>query len=94
MIENHEEKAAEKTQPSRTASKAQLIEQLCNLTKRWNEYELVPASQQSECREIGVKLDKIGGIGAMRDGYYEAKARNRAASSIQPYWDDVGDWRW
>jgi hypothetical protein len=71
-----------------------LTEQLCELTSRWTEYEDIPASQKSECRQIGVELNKLGGTSAMRDAYYEAKGRNRAASSIQPFWDGVGEWRW
>lgn len=71
-----------------------LTEQLCELTSRWTEYEDIPGSQKSECRQIGEKLNDLGGISAMRDAYYEAKGRNRAASSIQPFWDGVGEWRW
>lgn len=77
-----------------TKGQAELTEQLCDLTSRWTEYEDIPASQKSECRSIGERLNKIGGISAMQDAYYEAKGRNRAASSIQPFWDGVGDWRW
>lgn len=71
-----------------------LTEQLCSLTERWTIYEDIPGSQQAECREIGKKLNELGGVSAMRDAYYEAKGRNAAASSIQPFWDGVGDWRW
>ena len=71
-----------------------LVEQLCELTKRWTEYEDIPGSQRAECRSIGQLLHKFGGMRAMQDAYYEAKGRNRAASSIQPFWDGVGDWRW
>ncbi len=77
-----------------TKSQADLTSQLCDLTSRWTAYEGIPASQKAECRSIGESLNKLGGISAMRDAYYEAKGRNRAASSIQPYWDGVGDWRW
>lgn len=75
-------------------TQATLTEQLCDLTKRWTEWEDIPESQKSECRRIGKALNASGGMKAMQDAYYEAKGRNRAASSIQPFWDGVGDWRW
>lgn len=71
-----------------------LTEQLCDLTKRWNETDLVPGSQQKECTEIGRKLDKLGGMTAMQDAYYAAKGQNRCASIVQAYFDGIGDWRW
>lgn len=74
-------------------TQADLTEQLCQLTSRWTEYEDIPGSQQSECRSIGEALARRGGISAMRDAYYEAKGRNRAAATIQVYWDGIGDWR-
>lgn len=77
-----------------TKTATALTEQLCDLTSRWTVYEDIPASQKSECRLIGIELNKLGGLSVMRDAYYEAKGRNRAASSIQPFWDGVGDWRW
>lgn len=72
----------------------QLTKQLCALTSRWTEHEDIPPSQKAECRTIGEKLHKLGGMETMREAYYEAKDANRAASSIQPFWDGVGDWRW
>jgi len=71
-----------------------LIEQLRELSKDWNEYDLVPKSQQLECKQIGESLCTEGGIELMQDAYYDAKSRNRAASVIQAYWDGIGDWRW
>ena len=72
----------------------EIIEQLCELTKRWTEHEDIPKSQQYECRMLGGELHKIGGESLMREAFYIAKGRNRAASVIQCYWDGIGDWRW
>ena len=69
-------------------------EQLCELTKRWTIHEDIPRSQQSECRDIGRKLHGFGGEAAMRDAYYEAIGRNRAASMVAAYFDGIGEWRW
>ena len=77
-----------------TKTQAELTDQLCDLTSRWTEYEDIAGSQKGECRQIGEALNRLGGMSAMRDAYYEAKGRNRAASSIQPFWDGVGEWRW
>ena len=74
--------------------KQRLFARLCALTKDWNEHDLVPEAQKQECREIGVKLNELGGMQLMTDAYYDAKAHNRCASFIQAYWDGVGDWRW
>ena len=71
-----------------------LINQLCDLTKRWNEHEDVPPSQQSECKQIGRKLNESGGFKLMQNAYYEATAQNRAASVVAAYFDGIGDWRW
>jgi hypothetical protein len=71
-----------------------LFDQLCELTKRWNEYGDIPKSQQYECRSIGEKLNAAGGMSLMRDAFYYAKGKNCAATTIQVYWDGVGDWRW
>lgn len=76
------------------SEKKSLTAKLCELTKPWNEFDLVPKVQQEQCRAIGEALNALGGIEVMQDAYYEAKRKNRAASSIQPYWDGVGDWRW
>ena len=71
-----------------------LVEQLCDLTKRWNIYEDIPRSQQSECRQIGRQLYALGSEDAMRRAYYEATARNRAATVLAAYFDGIGDWVW
>lgn len=71
-----------------------LIDQLCDLTKRWNDHEDIPRSQQLECRTIGEKLNDLGGCHAMREAYREAKARNTSVHVIQAYWDGIGDWQW
>lgn len=71
-----------------------LIEQLCDLTKRWNNYDLIPEGQKSECRRIGRELNAIGGIGLMRDAYYAARGANPWVHVIQAYWDGIGDWVW
>lgn len=73
---------------------AALRDRLCDLTKRWTAHEDVRKSEQAECREIGQKLNDLGGMDLMREAYREAHGRNRAASVIQAYWDGVGDWRW
>lgn len=70
------------------------IDQLCELTKRWTTYEDIPRSQQAECRDIGRRLHAFGGEAAMRDAYYEATGRNRAATVLAAYFDGIGDWRW
>ena len=77
-----------------TKTQQDLTDQLCTLTEYWTEYEDIAPSQKSICRQIGEKLNALGGVSAMRDAYYEAKGRNRAAASIQPFWDGVGEWRW
>lgn len=77
------------TNPSKTE-----IEQLLDLTKRWNHYEDVPKSQQYECAEIGRRINASGGFAAMQDAYREAKSHNKAASVVAAYWDGIGDWRW
>ena len=71
-----------------------LVEQLCELTSRWNDFEDIPESQQRECRKIGEGIHAEGGKQAMIAAYYEAKARNPHVHVIQAYWDGVGDWRW
>ena len=71
-----------------------VTDQLCELTKRWTAYEDIPRSQQSECRDIGRKLHALGGEQAMRDAYYEATARNRAATVLAAYFDGIGEGRW
>jgi len=71
-----------------------LTDQLCELTKRWTPYEDIPRSQQAECRDIGRKLHALGAEAAMRDAYYEATGRNRAAMVIAAYFDGIGEWRW
>lgn len=81
-----------KDQVSRWRSEA--IAQLCELTKRWTIYEDIPKSQQHECREIGTRLWSLGGMNAMTQAYYAAKAENPAAITVQAYWDGIGDWRW
>lgn len=72
----------------------ELIDRLCDLTKGWNEHDLVPDDQKERCKEIGKKLWDIGGIEHMRTAYYEAKARNKAAIAVQCYWDGIGSWVW
>jgi hypothetical protein len=71
-----------------------LFSQLRELTKRWTVYEDIPKSQQAECRAIGKQLNALGGTALMREAYYDAKAENPAASTVQAYWDGVGEWRW
>ena len=71
-----------------------LVNRLIDVTANWNEHHLVPEEQKVRCRAIGEALNKAGGLGAMQDAYYAAKARNRCASLVQAYWDGVGEWRW
>ena len=80
--------------PDQSGRRDDLFAQLRELTKRWNEHEDIPKSQQYECREIGRKLNALGGMQLMVDAYYDARAHNRAASTVQAYWDGIGDWRW
>lgn len=75
-------------------SLGELTDQLCDLTRYWNDHEDVPKSQQAKCREIGKQLHAAGGYRFMTDAYYHAKSRNRFASTVQAYWDGIGDWRW
>jgi hypothetical protein len=72
----------------------ELFGQLRELTKRWTIHEDIPKSQQYECREIGRKLNDAGGMRLMTEAYYDARGANPAASTVQAYWDGVGDWRW
>lgn len=78
----------------RETAKTLLIEQLKDLTKRWNDHEDIPRSQQLECADIGKKLNALGGMDLMTEAYYVAKGQNRAASPIQAYWHGIGDWQW
>jgi hypothetical protein len=71
-----------------------LITELRNLTSGWNQHDLVPLSEQLKCQDIGERLYEAGGMSLMQDAYYEAKAKNRAASVIASYWDGIGEWRW
>ena len=71
-----------------------LLAALIELTKTWNDHDLVPQSQKIECRKIGEALHKEGGEELMRDAYYKAKAQNRACVVVQAYWDGIGEWRW
>lgn len=71
-----------------------LTDELVNLTQFWTEHEDVPRSQQLKAAEIGRKLNELGGYRFMVDAFYHAKARNRYASTVQAYWDGIGDWRW
>lgn len=63
------------------------------LTRFWTWIEDVPKSQQILAKEFGGELHKIGGIQAMRETYYLARERNKAANVLQYYWDGVGTWR-
>lgn len=69
-------------------------EQLIELTKRWNNHEDVPRSQQIECRQIGERINATGGFDAMTEAYHAARAKNLSVHVIQAYWDGIGDWRW
>jgi hypothetical protein len=77
-----------------TKTQQALTAQLIELTSRWTEYEDIAPSQKAECKSIVENLNKLGGMSAMQDAYYEAKGYNRAASSIQTFWGGVGEWRW
>lgn len=70
------------------------VEQLCELTKRWTQYEDVPRSQQLECTAIGKRIHAAGGMAAMQEAYYAAKRKNPVASVIAAYWHGIGDWQW
>lgn len=69
------------------------VDRLCDLVRHWTEHEDVPPSQQQKARAIGEDLNKAGGMGAMTEAYYAAKAENRAAAVLQYYWDGIGEWR-
>ena len=71
-----------------------LVEQLRELTSRWNDHEDIPRSQQLECARIGRELDAIGGKDVMTEAYRAARAANPHVHVIQAYWDGIGDWRW
>jgi hypothetical protein len=75
-------------------SQQSAIDQLCELTKRWNIYEDVPKSQQAECRAIGLVIYELGQEPLMREAYYTAKGLNKAASVVAAYWDGIGGWQW
>lgn len=68
--------------------------QLCELTKRWNQHEDIPRSQQLECADIGKRINAAGGMAAMQEAYYAAKRINPAASVVAAYWHGIGDWQW
>ena len=88
-VEVSQDKQEREEQAIKTAT-----DQLCELTKRWTTFEDIPRSQQAECRNIGRKLHTLGGEQAMRDAFYEATARNRAATVLAAYFDGIGEWRW
>lgn len=73
---------------------ASIVTELKTLTANWNQTDLVPKDQQEKCKDIGRRLNEIGGVSLMRDAYYAAHGANRCASVIQAYWDGIGDWRW
>ena len=77
-----------------TPEQIALTEQLVTLVGDWNYHDLISDEQKKECRDIGRKLNAIGGMVAMRDAYYAAKATNRRASTLDAYWDGIGEWRW
>jgi hypothetical protein len=70
------------------------IEQLLDLTKRWNNHEDIPRSQQLECRKIGERINSEGGFAGMQEAYRQARMLNPDVHVIQTYWDGVGDWEW
>ncbi len=74
--------------------KQQYTRQLLELTKRWNNHEDVPRSQQLECKAIGKNLNHVGGMSAMQDAYREARAANKDVHVIQAYWHGIGGWQW
>lgn len=71
-----------------------LTDELCALTASWDNNRLTTNDERKKARAIGEKLHKLGGLDAMREAYYAAKAQNRAAMSVQAAWDRVGQWRW
>lgn len=72
----------------------ELTEQLCDITRSWTDWEDIPPAQAAECKNIGVALNELGGMDAMQNAFYEAKGRNRAASTVQAFWHGVGNWQW
>jgi hypothetical protein len=75
-------------------AKLTLFRELSDLSKRWNTFEDIPASQQSECRGIGRKIYALGGEVMMREAYYHAKGANPSAYILAAYWDGIGEWQW
>ena len=77
-----------------------LIERLSEITRDWNAHDPVPKRQKDEVREIGNKINSLGGgdpdagFELMQAAYYAVKAKNRHAATVQAYWDGIGNWRW
>ena len=70
------------------------VKQLCEIVSDWNEFDVPHPGLISFCKVIGAWLNEYGGMDAMIEAYYAAKAVNRCASVVQTYWDGIGDWRW
>lgn len=73
---------------------SELTAHLCTLVAPWTQDGLHSDETKADCRRVGERLNKIGGMEAMINAYYEAKASNRCASVVQAYWDGIGDWQW
>lgn len=68
--------------------------ELEKLTETWRDLTKISESQKADCREIGEKLDKLGGKVIMEYAYDKVTSNNHAAIVISAYWDGIGDWRW
>ena len=79
---------------SRSETRAVLFEELRRVTAMWNRHEDIPESQRALCRQIGVRLNALGGADLMLKAYYDAKGANPDVHVIQAYWDGIGEWRW
>lgn len=70
----------------------QLLVHLIEITKNWGAIGIPSKEEKKQCRDIGEKLNSLGGIKLMREAYYETKSKNRYASVVEAYWHGIGDW--
>ena len=69
-----------------------VVSDLEALVLHWDQNEDIPPSQVSKAKQIGKELHAIGGMGAMRDAYYQARRINLCANALNVLWNGIGEW--
>ena len=70
----------------------EVYDELYRLISFWTLHEDIRETERRTAVRIGKAFYDIGGERLMRDAYYNARARNRAASVLNLYWNGIGDW--